>query len=141
MQIDILTLFPNMFQGPLGESMVKRAIDQGKVAINIHNLRDWATDKHKTTDDRPYGGGPGMVMLIEPIDRALTDLKSVICHPSSIILTSAKGKLFDQAKARKLSRYERLVFIAGHYEGVDQRVSDHLVDEELSIGNYVLTGC
>lgn len=132
-----------MFKGPFNESIIKRALDQGLVTIKVHDLRQWSVDAHHSVDDQPYGGGPGMVMLVEPIDRALIDLNqsSVIRTLSSkIVLTSAKGKLFDQQKAQALSKFDRLVFIAGHYEGVDQRVADHLVDEQLSIGNYVLTG-
>ena len=121
--------------------MIKRAVDQGLVQITVHDLRRWTQDKHQTTDDKPYGGGPGMIMLVEPIDRALTELKSLDAYqPSVVILTSAKGKLFNQQQAQRLSQSPRLIIIAGHYEGVDQRVTDHLVDEELSIGDYVLTG-
>jgi tRNA (guanine37-N1)-methyltransferase len=141
MHIDILTIFPDMFIGPLSESIIKRAMDKKLATITIHDLRQWATDRHHTTDDRPYGGGPGMVMLIEPIDHAIHELKSKIKNlKPKVILTSAKGKLFTQAKARELSKLDHLVFIAGHYEGVDERVADHLVDEELSIGEFVLTG-
>jgi len=141
MKIDILTIFPAMFEGPFADSIIHRAVKQGLAEIAVHDLRRWTTDNHHTVDDRPYGGGPGMVMLVEPIDKALIDLKSNIQNlKSRIILTSAKGQLFNQAKALELSKYENLIFIAGHYEGVDQRVADHLVDEELSIGNYVLTG-
>jgi tRNA (guanine37-N1)-methyltransferase len=141
MKIDILTIFPAMFEGPFAESILRRAAEKHLVDIHIHDLRQWATDPHRSVDDRPYGGGPGMVMLVEPIHKALLDLKSNIYHLSSrIILTSAKGTLFDQTKALELSKFEHLIFIAGHYEGVDQRVADHLADEELSIGKYVLTG-
>lgn len=141
MQIDILTLFPEMFEGPFGTSMLKKAQDDDLVEINIHNLRDWATDKHKTVDDRPYGGGPGMILMIKPIDRALKELKSnVKGQKSKVVLLSAKGKTYNQQKAQDLSELEHLILIAGHYEGVDERVAQHLVDEEISIGNYVLTG-
>jgi len=141
MQIDILTLFPQMFSGPLTESILKRAQDQNLVNIAVHDLRAWTTDPHHTADDRPYGGGPGMVMLVEPIDKALNDLKSKIQNPKSrVILTSPRGARFTQAKAQELATYDHLIFIAGHYEGVDQRVADHLVDDTISIGDYVLTG-
>lgn len=142
MQIDILTIFPSMFAGPFQESIIKRAIDQDKVKIKVHDLRQWTEDVHHSVDDKPYGGGPGMVMMVEPIDKALAEINHSIDHSQNrlTILTSAKGKQFDQEVAHKLAGYQNLIFIAGHYEGIDQRVSDHLVDEELSIGNYVLTG-
>lgn len=137
MRIDILTIFPQMFTGPFDHSIVKRAIDQQIVEINIHDLRRWAVDKHRSVDDRPYGGGPGMVMMIEPVDRALKDIKK---PDSQVILTSAKGDRFNQSKAQELSQKKHIILIAGHYEGVDQRVADHLINQEISIGNYVLTG-
>lgn len=126
-----------MFTGPLTESILKRAQSQNIVNIRVHDLRQWTTDPHHTTDDRPYGGGPGMVMLIEPIDKALQELKT----PSSkIILTAASGTTFTQSMAQQFSKLNHLIIIAGHYEGVDQRVADHLVDESISIGDFVLTG-
>jgi len=137
MKIDILTLFPEMFEGPFGTSMLKKAQDEKLVEINIHNLRKWSKDKHKTVDDRPYGGGPGMVLMIGPIDSAI---KELITKNSKVILTSAKGKTYSQPTAQKLSKEKHLIIIAGHYEGVDERVAKHLVDEELSVGNYILTG-
>lgn len=139
MQIDILSIFPNMFTGPLSESIIKRAQQNNKVTIAIHDLRKWASGPHQSTDDRPYGGGPGMVMMVEPIDKALKDLKT---HKpkSKTILTAASGRLYSQQKAQEFSQLDHLIIIAGHYEGVDQRVEDHLVDESISIGEYVLTG-
>lgn len=137
MKIDILTLFPEMFEGPFGTSMLKKAQDEKLVEINIHNLRNWAKDKHKTVDGRPYGGGAGMVLRTDVIDSALSDLKSKGCR---IILLSAKGKKYTQQHAQKLSGKKHLIIIAGHYEGVDERVAKHLVDEEISIGDYILTG-
>lgn len=137
MKIDVLTLFPEMFKGPFSESIIKRAQEQRLVEINIHNLRDWATDKHKTVDDRPYGGGAGMILKVDVIDKALKKIKS---QKSKTILLSAKGKLFTQGKAHEFSKLDHLILIAGHYEGVDERVAKHLVDEEISIGNYILTG-
>lgn len=137
MIIDILTLFPEMFVGPFDMSMLKKAKDLGLVKINIHNLRDWAVDKHKSVDDRPYGGGKGMILRVDIIDSAITSLKS---KDSKVILLSPQGKVFDQENALKLSGKKHLILICGHYEGVDQRVVDHLVDEEISIGEYVLTG-
>jgi len=137
MKIDILTLFPEMFKGPFEESIVKRAKKKGLVEINIHNLRDWARNKHKTLDDRPYGGGMGMVLMVEPIYQALSDIKT---RGSRVILLTPQGTPFRQKKARELSKLKHIIFIAGHYEGVDARVQEHLVDEEISIGDYVLTG-
>lgn len=142
MQIDILTTLPLMFSGPLTESILKRAQDKKLVEIRVHDLRRWTKDKHKTTDDHPYGGGPGMVMMIEPIDQGLQTLKAKKGTANEcIILTSAKGGVFTQQIAQTWSTsLQRLVIICGHYEGVDERVAQHLVDQEVRIGNYVLTG-
>ena len=152
MKIDILTLFPEMFKGPFDTSMLKKAQDNGLVEINIHNLRKWAKDKHKTVDDRPYGGGKGMVLMIEPIDKALKELKSKIqmtksksksnvkSQMSKVILLTPQGKVFNQQNSKRLSKLNHLILIAGHYEGFDERIREHLVDEEISIGDYVLTG-
>lgn len=141
MIIDILTLFPKMFEGPFAESIVKKAQDKGIVKINIHNLRNWALDKHKTTDDRPFGGGSGMILKIEPIDKAIEEIKSKTrAKNRKIILLSPQGEVLIQEKAKELSKLDHLILIAGHYEGVDQRVIDYLIDEELSIGKYILTG-
>jgi len=137
MKIEILTLFPEMFKGPFDESIVKRAIDKKLVEINIYNLRKWTKDKHRTVDDRPFGGGAGMVMMVEPIDRALRDLKTKA--KSKIILLSPRGQVYNQQKAKQLSKLDHSILVCGHYEGVDERVSE-LVDEEISIGDYVLTG-
>jgi tRNA (guanine37-N1)-methyltransferase len=141
MKINVLTLFPEMFEGPFGTSMLKKAQDDGLVAINTHNLRDWAKDKHKTVDDRPFGGGPGMVLKVETIDLALKDLKSQVTgNKLQVVLLSAKGKRYTQKKAQELAKNDHLILIAGHYEGVDHRVHEHLVDEVVSIGDYILTG-
>ena len=137
MKIDIITLFPEMFKGPFEESIIKRAQEKELVEINIHNLRDWATDKHKTLDDKPYGGGGGMVLMVEPIYKALKDLKT---KNSKVVLLTPQGKVFNQKKAQQLSKLKHLILIAGHYEGFDERIREHLIDEEISIGNYVLTG-
>jgi len=137
MKIDILTLFPKMFKGPFDESIIKRAQEKGLVEIKIHNLRKWAKDKHKTVDDRPFGGGVGMVLMIEPIYKALKELRQ---KDSRIILLTPQGKVFNQKLARKFSKEKHLIFICGHYEGVDERIREHLIDEEISIGDYVLTG-
>ena len=148
MKIDVLTIFPDMFKGPFDESIIKRAQDEGLVEINIQNLRDWADDKRKTVDDKPYGGGAGMVIRVEVVDRALRALKSKVKSQShvrrgeklKVILLSPQGRVFNQKKASQLSKLEHLILIAGHYEGFDERIREHLVDEEISIGNYVLTG-
>lgn len=139
--IDILTIFPEYFTGPLQTSILGKAIAQQKVVVHTHNLRDFGVGKHKLTDDRPYGGGPGMVMLIEPIDRSLQTLGYRRGTPNECIaLTSAKGKIFTQTVAREWSQLHRLCIICGHYEGVDERVAQHLIDTEIRIGDYVLTG-
>ncbi len=141
MTIDILTLFPEMFTVPLGVSMMKKAQDVGAVEINIHNLRRWSKNKHNTVDGRPFGGGKGMVIRVDIVDRALKELRSKSKSlKSRTILLSPQGKIFDQVKARKLSKLEHIILIAGHYEGFDERIRKHLIDEELSIGEYVLTG-
>jgi tRNA (guanine37-N1)-methyltransferase len=135
-QIDILTLFPAMGQGILGESMLRIAREKGLAMIEMRNLRDWAPGKHRVTDEPPYGGGAGMVIKIEPVFNALQDLRRA---ESRVILLSAQGARFDQATARRLAGERHLILISGHYEGVDQRVADHLVDEEISLGDYILT--
>lgn len=137
MKIDILTLFPEMFQGPFSESILKKATEKELLEINIHNLRNWATDKHKKVDDRPFGGGTGMILMIAPIDKALKDLRT---KDSTVVLTSPKGQLFGQSTAQELSTKKHIIIIAGHYEGFDERIAKHLADKELSIGNYILTG-
>jgi len=141
MKIDILTLFPKMFEGPFDESIVRRAQDNSLLEIKIHDLRKWAKDKRKTVDDRPYGGGVGMIMRVDVIDPALRDLKlKVKSEKLKVILLDATGEKFNQQKAVQLSKVEHLIFVCGHYEGVDHRVHEHLADEVISIGDYVLTG-
>lgn len=139
MKIDILTLFPKMFKSPFDESIVKRAQDKGLVDIQIHNLRKWTKDKHKSADDRPYGGGPGMVLMVEPIFQALNALQEEK-KKAKIILLTPQGKVFNQKKASRFSKVDHLILITGHYEGVDERVRKYLIDEEISIGDYVLSG-
>lgn len=136
MKIDVLTIFPKMFS-PLEESLIGKAQKKGLVKINIHDLRDFTTDKHRSVDDRPFGGGPGMVIRIDVIDCAISNLKS---KNSKIILLSPQGKVFNQKKAQILSKLDHLILICGHYEGFDERIREHLIDEEISIGDYVLTG-
>src|SRR6202049_796872 len=136
MHFDIFTLFPGMFQGPLTESILKRAQERGLLNIALHNIRDAATDKHHIVDDYPYGGGAGMVMKPEPI---FTGVEAVYTS-GPIILLTPQGRLFNQHIARTLAQEPRITLICGHYEGVDERVRQHLVTDELSIGDYVLTG-
>jgi len=164
MRFDIITIFPQIFDSYFSESILGRAQKNGLIEIKTHNLRDWTEDNHKSVDDSPYGGGPGMVMMVEPIFKAV----SAICHSgrseaesrnpetwipdqvrddkkiddrkTRVILFSAKGKQFTQADARRLVEYDEIIMICGRYEGVDERVAQHVADEELSVGNFVLTG-
>ncbi|MFH1792436.1 MAG: tRNA (guanosine(37)-N1)-methyltransferase TrmD [Patescibacteria group bacterium] len=136
MKIDIITLFPNMFKGPFDESIVKRAQGKKLVEINIHDLREYGFGERRTVDGRPYGGGVGMILMVEPIFKALEKIKT---KNSKVILLTPRGKTFNQKNAVKLSKIDHLIFIAGHYEGYDERITD-FVDEEISIGNFVLTG-
>ncbi len=138
MQFDILTLFPAMLEGPLAASILGKAIDKGLLTVNLHNLRDWAKGKHLVTDDTPYGGGDGMVMKVDPVARALSQLKQQ-SPQSRILLMSPQGKIFQQADAERFSREPGLIFVCGRYEGFDERVRS-LVDEEISLGDFVLTG-
>jgi tRNA (guanine37-N1)-methyltransferase len=141
MQFDIITIFPKILDSYFKESIIKRAIQDNKITIKTHNLRDWSSDKHKTVDDTPYGGGAGMIMKVEPIYKAVKEIKSKNKKiKSRVILLSAKGEIFNQNKAKDYSKYDQLILICGRYEGVDQRVVDLLVDEEVSIGKFVLTG-
>jgi len=144
MQFDILTLFPEMFQGPLSTGLFQRAVSRGLVAVNLHNIRDYTHDRHHTTDDYPYGGGAGMVLKPEPIFEAVEALQSEIPSEQAtaipIILLNPQGRLFSQQIAGELSQHLRLVLICGRYEGVDERVCEHLATDEISIGDYVLGG-
>lgn len=150
MQVDILTLFPKMFENVLSESMLKIAQKKGKLKVGVHNLRQWTSDRHRTADDRPYGGGSGMVMLVEPIHKALLSLlgkdglknirsKKRAAKATRVALLTPKGETFNQKRAKGLSKLRRLVLICGHYEGVDERVREFITDE-ISIGDYILTG-
>ena len=154
MQFDVLTIFPEMFGSYFNESIIKRAQENQLLQIVVHDLRKWAKDKHHKVDDKPYGGGPGMVFKVEPIYRALKEIVGRGLVPrrgggraptlrdrgTRIILTTAKGKQFTTADAERLAKYKRVVIICGRYEGVDERVAEHLVDEEFSVGPYILTG-
>jgi tRNA (guanine37-N1)-methyltransferase len=141
LKINILTLFPEYFVTPLESSIIGKAIKDKKIAINLINIRDHSLGKHQITDEPPYGGGAGMVMKIEPIDRALASLNLKKGDSNKkILLTSAKGKIFQQNLARELAQLEEITIICGHYEGVDERVADNLIDEEIRVGDYVLTG-
>ncbi len=139
MRVDILTVLPELIESPLNHSIVKRAIDKGHAEINVINLRDYTSDKHRSVDDYPFGGGPGMVMTIEPIFRAIEKLKSKRIY-DEIIYTSPDGVLFNQKAANELSLKENIIILAGHYKGVDQRIRDHLITREISIGDFVLSG-
>lgn len=139
MHIDILTLFPSMFESPFGHSIIKRATDRNLVNINLHDIRNYSTSKHKTVDDYPFGGGAGMVMQIAPIDRCMEQLKQERTY-DEVIYLSPDGELFDQKMANQLSTQKNIMLLCGHYKGVDERVREHLVTREVSIGNFVLTG-
>lgn len=139
MRIDILTVVPELLESPFNHSILKRARDKGIVEIYIHNIRDWATDKHKRVDDYAFSKGAGMVMMIEPIDRAITELKSQREYDEIIFLTPDSAK-FTQKDANQLSLKQNLIILCGHYKGIDQRVRDYLITKEFSIGDYVLTG-
>ena len=136
MRVDVLTLFPAMFAGPLDESIVRRARDGGVLDLRIHDLRNWTHDRHKTVDDRPFGGGPGMVLKPEPLFEAVESLRG---EGGKVILTSPSGRVFTQEVARELSRETQVVIVCGSYEGFDERIREHLADDDLSIGDYVLT--
>ncbi len=134
MKIDVLTLFPKMFENILGESILKRAQSKGLVKINVHNLRDWTSDNHRSADDKPFGGGPGMVMKVEPVYKALEELKI----EARVILLTPQGKKLNQKIVKELAKEKNLVLICGHYEGVDERIRE-IADDEISIGDYILT--
>jgi len=138
MKIHILTLFPEMFSGPFDESIIGRAVDQGLVSIEVHNIRDYTRDKHHVVDDSPYGGGPGMVLKPEPLFEAVDAVKGEADMP--VILLTPQGRLFSQGLATELAGMDEMILVCGHYEGVDERVRQHLVTDEISIGDYVLSG-
>lgn len=142
MKFDVMTLFPDMVNGVLSESIIGRARDGGLIDVECHNIRDFSKDKHRKTDDTPYGGGMGMVMTCQPIYDCYTNIISSIPEESKkrVIYMSPKGRLFSHDVAKELSEYDNLIFLCGHYEGIDQRVIDEIVDDEISIGDYVVTG-
>ncbi len=140
MHIDVFTLFPAIFESPLNESILKRAQEMGRLSVALHNIRDYTTDKHHITDDYPYGGGGGMILKPEPILAAVEAVLGEALPETPVILTSPQGRLFNQQMAWELAGQERLVLICGRYEGVDERVRELLVTDEISIGDYVLTG-
>lgn len=139
MRFDVFTLFPGMFVSPFGESILRRALDAGLIELYTHNIRDYTTDKHQITDDYAYGGGGGMVMKPEPIFAAVESVLAGV-EGAPIILMSPAGRVFTHAIARELAQYPRIALVCGHYEGVDERVREHLCTDEISIGDYVLTG-
>jgi tRNA (guanine37-N1)-methyltransferase len=139
MQIDILTLFPDMFEGPFSQSILKRAKEKDLVTICLHNIRDYSTTKHKTVDDYPFGGGAGMVMMIEPVARCIESLKEKIKY-DEVIYMSPDGELLTQKLANRLSGFKNIILLCGHYKGIDERIREHLITREISIGNYVLSG-
>jgi tRNA (guanine37-N1)-methyltransferase len=139
-KLDIVTIFPRMVRAALAEGVLGRAIDGGLLDVGVHDLRDHASDRHRVVDDVPYGGGPGMVLKPEPLFRAVEQIRQSRGEPGAVVLTSPQGRLFTQAEARRLSGLGHVVILCGRYEGVDERVREHLATEEISIGDYVLTG-
>lgn len=149
-KFDIITIFPGLFEGFVKESLISKAINKRLISICTHYLRDWTTDRHQTVDGKPYGGGPGLVMKVEPIAKAVASLQLPVGSKklktgnrklkTRIILFSPRGKQFTQKDAKRLAKYDQLVFICGRYEGVDERVADHIADEVISVGPYVLNG-
>jgi tRNA (guanine37-N1)-methyltransferase len=139
-RFDVLTLFPEMFGGPLQASLLGRAIDAGLIQVHIHNIRDYAEDRHQVVDDYTYGGGPGMLMKPEPLFKAVEGVTALDSPEGRVILLTPQGRLLNHEVAVELAREPRLILVCGHYEGVDERVREHLVDDEISIGDYVLSG-
>ena len=140
MKFDIVTIFPAMIEAGLGEGVVSRGVERGLLDVAVHDLRRWTTDRHRTVDDVPYGGGPGMVMKAEPLMRAVEDIRSTRGVPVSVVLLSPQGRTFTQAEAERLTRLGHIVLLCGRYEGMDERVRDLVATEEISIGDYVLSG-
>ena len=138
-QFDVLSIFPEMLQSPLNFSLLKKAQEKGLIGIGLHNIRDWAEDKHHMTDDAPYGGGCGMVMKVEPVECALAAVKRTDIQPLVVLMTP-QGEAFNQKIAAQLAEEQQIIMICGRYEGVDERIREHLADREISIGDYILTG-
>ncbi|MBN1381936.1 MAG: tRNA (guanosine(37)-N1)-methyltransferase TrmD [Deltaproteobacteria bacterium] len=139
MRFDILSIFPEMFQSPFDASLIKKALEKGLIEIHLHDIRDYALDKHHVTDDTPYGGGGGMVMKVEPVERALASIIGEKAE-AMVILMTPQGEVFNQGVAESLSSCDHIVIVCGHYEGLDERIRQYLIDREISIGDYVLTG-
>ena len=140
MRVDVLTLFPGAFVGPLDVSIIKRAREDGLLELQVHDVREHATDKHRSVDDTPFGGGQGMVMRVDVLDRALEHVQSLAEERGLVVFLSPQGEKLDDALVRELATHERLVLVCGRYEGVDERFVEHCVDREISIGDYILTG-
>jgi len=140
MRFDVITLFPEMFSGYLQQSLLGKAIDQGLVDIHLHDLRQWATDKHHRIDDRPYGGGPGMVLMVEPVVRCVEEIRAIGDEPGQLVLLTPQGEVLRQPVVERLASYRRIILLSGRYEGFDQRTIDILHPLELSIGDFVLNG-
>ena len=140
MKFDIVTIFPVMIEAGLAEGVVSRGVERGLLDVRVHDLRRWTTDRHRTVDDVPYGGGPGMVMKAEPLMRAVEDIRATRGVPDSVVLLSPQGRTFTQAQAERLTRFDHIVLLCGRYEGMDERVRDVVATEEISIGDYVLSG-
>ena len=140
MRFDVLTLFPEMFQGYLGQGLLRRAIEQGLVEVELINFRDWATDKHKTVDDRPFGGGPGMVLKVEPLVPCVEQVRRRLPDPGHLVMLTPQGRRLDQAVVEELAGHNRLLLVCGRYEGFDERIREILEPDEISIGDYVLNG-
>lgn len=140
MRFDVLTLFPEIFSGYLGQSLLKKGIDAGLLSVQLHDIRRWTTDKHQKVDDRPFGGGPGMVMKVEPVVDCVEAVQKLAEPAGRLVLLSPQGKRLDQAEVQRLSAEQRLVLVCGRYEGFDQRIIDVLQPDEISIGDYILNG-
>ena len=140
MRFDVLTLFPGMFGSYLGESLLSKAITRELVQVHLHNIRDWSTDKHQKVDDRPYGGGPGMVLMVEPVVACVEAVRAAAPPPGHLVLLSPQGRRLDQRKVQQLAAAQRLLLLCGRYEGFDQRIIDILEPDEISVGDYVLNG-
>lgn len=140
MRFDVLTLFPEIFSGYLGQSLLRKAIDAGLIEVVLHNIRDWTTDKHRSVDDRPFGGGPGMVLRVEPVVECVEAVRPLTEDPGHLVMLTPQGARLDQTGVESLARHRRLILLCGRYEGFDERVREILQPEEISIGDYVLNG-